>query len=55
MKTIKVIECDCGEDVYEDDKDESGQLRCISCYKAHEPSDLKETEIADITHVVHPK
>jgi len=53
MKTVKYYQCDCGEDVYEDD------LECCNCGRPFDKSELEEVEIADITKEVlpppHPK
>ena len=52
MKTIKVLECNCGEDVYEDDKIKDGHpdfVYCINCQKAWPAYKLREQEVAEIT------
>ncbi len=55
MKTIKVIECSCGEDVYENDygtlgKTDNTELYCINCGKRYGIEELKELEIPTITY-----
>ena len=54
MKKIKVIECFCGEDVYEDDYsreiDGVKYLGCINCGHEYPISALKEEEIPDIKY-----
>ena len=57
MKTVKVIRCNCGEDVYEDDRPRGGsenELMCISCGRSWRRDQLQEVEIADITREVVP-
>jgi hypothetical protein len=53
MKTVKVILCSCGEDIFEDDfsrkVDGIEYLGCINCGKEYPKSALKEEEVVDIT------
>lgn len=51
MKTIKTYQCNCGEDVYEDDRRVGGHpefVTCINCGTDYHVSKLQEEEIADI-------
>ena len=51
MKTIKVVRCNCGEDIYEDDRPQGGsvnELMCIGCGRSWRRDQLQEVEIADI-------
>ena len=51
MKSIKLIECACGEEVYEDDRccqADSEKLACINCHTIYDVNELKEIEIAEI-------
>lgn len=42
MKTIKTYLCDCGEDVYEDDR------QCVSCHEEIDQTKFVEEEIPEI-------
>ena len=50
MKTIRVYVCECGEDVYEDDRNEEGELECINCLRIIDAHKLRPVEIMEITH-----
>lgn len=43
MKTIKCYECECGEEIYEDDQE------CCNCFKLVDQSLFKNEEIPEIT------
>lgn len=43
MKSIKVYECSCGEEMYEDDTE------CVNCGKAMEIGKLKDEPLPEIT------
>ena len=51
MKTIKVLTCECGEEVYDDDivNADDSHLTCINCGIHHEFSNLKITAQCVIT------
>ncbi len=45
MKTILVLECACGEDVYENDYGDNpkdGYLWCINCGRHYEKNQIEE-------------
>lgn len=53
MKKILVLECQCGEDVYENDYGDDpkdGYLWCINCGKHYGKDQLEEREIAEVYH-----
>jgi len=45
MKTIDVYECDCGDDIYEDD------IRCVNCGVLVDPNKFKTEKLIEITDV----
>jgi hypothetical protein len=56
MKTIKVLECPCGEEVYENDYDIYNQSHddlvfCINCGTPYNISQLEEKRIFEISEV----
>lgn len=57
MEKILVLDCDCGEEVYEDDVIESGHpdfVYCINCFKSWHKDKLEERKIVKITHPPTP-
>lgn len=50
---LKVITCDCGEDVFENDygnDPEDGNVWCINCGESYPITDLKTQTLPDITN-----
>lgn len=51
MNKLKVIECSCGEDVYENDYGDDprdGYVWCINCGKHYPVENLEEVEVPEI-------
>lgn len=52
-RTIKVLTCKCGEEVYEDDKvceEKTNLLECINCGKTYDTNLLKDEPLVEITY-----
>lgn len=54
MKTIKVLECPCGEEVYENDYGDDpndGLVWCINCGRHFSTEQLEEVSVDEVRHV----
>ena len=52
--TVKYIECECGEDVYEDDRYENtpeGKVQCISCGVRYDQQKLINKELPNVQEI----